>query len=69
MKNQYVGDIFDREPVAKQFDRADPAIKNILLEPVPGDFSVCKVPGYTGVDFAKTRKLFSDLLQEIGGII
>ena len=50
MKNQYVGDIFDRERVPKQFGQADPAIKNILLEPVPGSFSVCKVQGYTEVD-------------------
>ena len=44
------GYIFDRERDPKQFYQADPAIKNILLEPVPGDFSVCKVQGYTGVD-------------------
>ena len=42
--------IFDRERVPKQFGQADPAINNILLEPVPGGFSVCKVQGYNEVD-------------------
>ena len=45
------GEIFDRETVAVKSEWTDPAIDNILLEPVPGDFSVCKVPDYTGVDF------------------
>ena len=43
-------EIFDRETVGKQSDWTDPTIENILLEPVPGDFSVCKVYDYTGVD-------------------
>ena len=38
------------EPVALKPDRTDPAIDHILLEPVPGDFSVCKVPDYAGAD-------------------
>ena len=44
------GEIFDREPVAKQSEWTDPVIDNILLETVPGNFSVCKVTDYTRAD-------------------
>ena len=44
------GEIFDREPVLKLSDWTDPAIESIVLEKVPGSFSVCKIQDYTGVD-------------------
>ncbi len=44
------GEIFCRETITKKPDRNDPVRNNILLELVSGEFSVCKVEDYSGVD-------------------